>query len=304
MLCDSLVRAGYVVRAALRREVATTVTAPEVAIVGDIGSTTEWGNALHDVQFVIHTAARAHVLNDSPSAEQQYLETNAEGTRNLASAAARAGVRRFIFLSSVKVNGEDSGSRPYRVDDPPRPLDAYGRSKALAEQLLYEIGAKSSMEIVCVRSPLVYGPDVRANFLKLLNCVYAERLLPLGSVRNTRSLVSLWNLCDFLVRVLEHQVAANRTWMVSDAHDVSTPELIRMLADAMGKRTRLASVPVFALYMAGSMLLAKAQVKRLCGSLSVDITETCAELDWFPPVTMQDGIGRTVDWYLRKVCGA
>lgn len=299
MLCDSLAQSGYIVRVALRSDCNVPVVVSERTVVGTINSATDWSAALHNVDFVLHIAARAHILGAESGNANLYMETNAHATRRLAEAAANAGVHRLVFMSSVKVNGENSGDGLYGPDDAPHPSDAYGESKAMAEQSLRVIAAQSGMEVVCVRSPLVYGPGVRANFLRLLDWVDREWPLPLGAVRNRRSLVSLWNLCDLLVRVLEHPAAAGRTWMVSDGEDLSTPDLIRRIGKAMHRRVRLLPVPTPVLYFAGSVLGRKAEVTRLCGSLAVDVTRTRDELQWSPPVSLDEGLARTVSWYAR-----
>lgn len=272
VLCDVLVRSGYVVRAALRSANRMPAAAPERVVVGDINTGTDWTPALRNVDLVIHVAARVHILGDEPRNASLYMESNAGGTRRLAEASANAGVQRLVFMSSVKVNGEDSGNGLYGPDDTPHPCDAYGESKAIAEQSLRAVSAQTGMETVCVRSPLVYGPGVRANFLRLLSWVDKQWPLPLGAVRNRRSLVSLWNLCDLLVHVLDHPAAADRTWMVSDAEDLSTPDLIHRIGKAMQRRVRLLPVPTSVLYLAGSLLGRKAEVMRLCGSLAVEVT--------------------------------
>ena len=194
---------------------------------------------------------------------------------NLANASAQAGIRRFEYLSSVKVNGEETTDHAYTAYDEPHPQDAYGTSKWLAEKHLMEIAARTGMETVIVRSPLVYGPGVRANFLRLLRWVDKEWPLPLGAIENSRSLVSIWNLCDLLVHVLNHPLAPGRTWMVSDGEDLSTPELIRRLGSAMGRRVRLLPVPVGLLRLFGALIGRKAEITRLCGSLTVNIEQTC-----------------------------
>lgn len=300
VLCHELARSSYVVRAALRGERALPVGVAEGAVVGDIDARTDWTQALRDVDVVLHVAARAHVLHDDPSNADLYMETNARGTQRLAESAANAGVRRLVFMSSVKVNGEHSGDGLYRAEDVPQPRDAYGESKAIAEQSLRIVAAQTGMEVVCVRSPLVYGPGVRANFLRLLRWVDNERPFPLGAVRNRRSLVSLWNLCDLLVRVVEHPSAAGRTWMVSDGEDLSTPELIQRMSRAMGRRVRMLPVPPRLLHLVGRLLGKEAEVARLCGSLAVDVTRTRDDLGWRPPVTLDEGLARTVDWYVLE----
>jgi len=240
------------------------------------------------------------MLHDSPNNAELYIDTNARGTERLAAASAAAGVRRLVLLSSVKVNGESTGERAFRPDDRPQPEDAYARSKWLAESGLKDVSSSTGMEAVIVRPPLVYGPGVRANFLRLIRWVEAGWPLPLGAVHNRRSLVSVWNLCDLLVRALEHPRAAGGTFMVSDGEDLSTPDLIRRIGAAMGKRVVLPPVPVSMLSIGGRLLGRGAEVERLCGSLAVDISSTRERLDWTPPVTVDESIARTVRWYLAE----
>jgi UDP-N-acetyl-alpha-D-quinovosamine dehydrogenase len=291
-LCGQLQAAGFTVRAALRTDRALPDSIAERCVIGDLASPGPLEAALDGVDAVVHAAARAHVLNDSPANAALYEGVNAHGTRVLAEAAARAGVGRFVYLSSIKVNGEES-HRPYRADDVPHPQDAYGRSKWAGEQALFSVCAASGMQAVVVRPPLVYGPGVKANFLRLMGWVTSGRPLPLGAIPNRRSLVSLWNLCDFVARVLEHPGAAGRVWLVSDGEDVSTTELIRRLAAALGRPARLVPVPPVLLRVAGTVLGRKAQVDRLCGSLYVDISPAREELGWRAPVTLNDGLRRT-----------
>jgi UDP-glucose 4-epimerase len=298
VLCQALARAGYTVRAALRTQRNVPDWIRETRVVGDLNGSTDWSAALADVDFVIHAAARAHVLHDPPENAQQYFAVNAEGTKQLALMAGRAGVRRFVFLSSVKVNGEATVDRPFTADDVPQPLDPYGRSKLLGEQYLGEVAAATGLPVLSVRSPLVYGPGVRANFLRLMSWVDGQRPLPLGSVANRRSLVSVWNLCDLLIHGLQHPRAAGRTWMISDGFDLSTPDLIRALATAMKRRARLIPVPVALLKLAGALVGRRAEVERLCSSLVVDASPLQVELNWHPPVSFEQGIERTVAWYL------
>jgi UDP-glucose 4-epimerase len=203
-------------------------------------------------------------------------------------------------VSSIKVNGESTIGRAYTRDDEPHPRDAYGWSKWHAEERVREIAKRTGMEAVIVRPPLVYGPGVRANFLRLLRWVDKERPLPLGAIRNSRSLVSVWNLCDLLVRLLERPAAPGRTWMVSDGEDLSTPELIRRIAGAMNRRARLVPVPVGVLDLLGKLTGRHAEVARLCSSLAVDIDQTRRELEWTPPMKVDEAIARTVNWYLSE----
>jgi nucleoside-diphosphate-sugar epimerase len=296
-LCQALAEAGHTPRAALRSDGPLPAAAAEKVIVGDISSAVDWGLALSGADAVVHAAARAHILHDSPENEGLYLAANSHATRRLAEAAARSGVRRFIYLSSIKVNGEETSGLAYTPSDSPNPQDAYGQSKLLAEQSVLEVSAATGMEVAIVRPPLVYGPGVRANFLRLMRWVDAGWPLPLGSVRNRRSLVSIWNLCDLLVRLLGNSVPSGRVWLVSDGEDLSTPDLIRRIGVAMGRKVTLLPVPV-ALLQGVAMLVGKGpEVIRLCGSLSVDISQTCDELTWSAPVGVSESFARTVAWY-------
>jgi nucleoside-diphosphate-sugar epimerase len=296
VLCSALSQDGYIVRAALREE-RTLASHDERVIVGDIGPETNWTAALEDVDFVIHAAARAHIVRDSPKNAALYFETNVAGTRALAEASMLAQVRRFIFVSSVKVNGEETTSQPFRSSDPPRSEDAYGESKRLAEMAIAELAERSRMETVVVRPPLVYGSGVRANFLRLMRWIDQGRPLPFGAINNSRSLVSVWNLCALLVNVLHNAAAPGGTWMVSDGNDVSTPELVRRLAACMGRPANLLSIPGGVLRCLGAITGRAAEVRRLCGSLQVDISATRRSLGWEPPVPLHDGLARTVAWY-------
>ena len=201
-------RSGYVVRAAVRRDVEMPIGASEKVVIGDIGAGTAWREALSGVGSVVHLAARAHMLHAHQSELSLYAEINAHATRSLASASAQAGVRRFVFLSSVKVNGEGTVDRAFTASDKPHPQDSYGESKWLGERFLIEVASDTGMEAVVVRSPLVYGPGVRANFLRLMRWVDSGWPIPFGAVNNARSLVSVWNLCDFIALALRSPTSA------------------------------------------------------------------------------------------------
>lgn len=300
VLCAVLHRSGIRVRAALRTDRAMPDCVAEKALVGDIGPATDWNAALNGVDAVMHLAARAHVLNEPAANAEAYLDTNYRGTATLADFAARVGVRRFVYLSSIKVNGEETGERPYTAMDPPSPQDAYGRSKWLGEQSLWDVAEQRGMEAVIVRPPLVYGPEVRANFLRLIRWVDKEWPLPLGAVDNRRSLISVWNLCSLLTFALESTRAAGHTLLASDGEDLSTPDLIRRIARIMERDVRLVPVPV-GLLRAGAHLLGRgAEVKRLCGSLVVDSSPARTMLGWSPPVSVDEALRRTVAWYLLQ----
>jgi nucleoside-diphosphate-sugar epimerase len=293
-----LAETRYLLRTAWHRAPASPL-GRETTVVGEIGSTTEWGAAVEGVDAIVHLAGRAHRAQLEDAEEERLLEVNARGTLSLARAAARAGVKRFILLSSIKVNGDGESGHSYAPSDEPRPSDAYGRSKWLAERFLKEVTAATAMEGVIVRPPLVYGSGVRANFLRLMRWVDRGWPLPFGRVANARSLVGVWNLCDLVLRLLEHPGAPGGTWMVSDGEDISTPDLVRRLSVAMRRRVRLLSVPVWALRACAGALGRAAEVGRLCDSLTVDIAATRRELGWSPPMSLEAGLVRTVSWYLE-----
>ncbi len=296
-LCARLAQLGYAVRALLRRDRPLPEGASDCAVIGDIGEATDWGPALRDVQAVVHLAARAHVLHDACRNDELYFRTNSRGTERLAESAARCGVERFVFLSTIKVNGEESPIRGFTAKDPPNPLDVYGRSKWEAEKAIARIAEDFGLPAVIVRSPLVYGPGVRANFLRMLRWVDRERPLPLAAIDNRRSLVSVWNLCDLLVHAIEEPAATGGTWLVSDGEDLSTPELIRRIAHAMNRRPRLLPVPAAILQGASTLIGRREEMRRLCGSLAVDICETREALGWNPPVSLDEALALTVAWY-------
>ncbi len=196
VLCETLTLAGHTVRAAVRADRNTNLACADIVAIGDIGADTDWTRALDGIDSVIHAAARAHVLHDSPANAELYIRTNAQGTRGLVDAAARSGVGRLVYLSSIKVNGEATTAEPFRAEDIPAPLDDYGRSKLAAERLVLEAAAAGRVDGLIVRPPLVYGSGVRANFLRLMTLIWKGVPLPLGAVNNSRSLVSVWNLAD------------------------------------------------------------------------------------------------------------
>ena len=299
-MCDLLAHSHYQVRAALRVDRPLPAGASEKVTIGEIAENTDWSVALEGVDCVMHIAARAHVRHDARAGANLYVETNANGTRCLANAAAELGVRRFVYLSSVKVNGEGTAGHPYSSGDEPHPSDAYGVSKWLGEKYLMEIATRTDMECTIVRSPLVYGPGVRANFFRLMQWVENASVLPLGAIDNSRSLVSIWNLCDLLINLLENPRAPGRTWMVSDGEDLSTPELVRRIARALGRRVKLLPVPVSVLSLTALLLGRRTEIRRLCGSLVLDIAPTRSELNWSPPITVDEGLNRTVRWYLSE----
>jgi nucleoside-diphosphate-sugar epimerase len=273
-------------------------SAVQLTKVPQVDGATDWHAALEGVSCVFHLAARAHILEErAKNPLDAFLRVNTEGTRTLAQAAVAAGVKRMVFVSSIKVNGERTNAHPYRADDVPAPVDDYGVSKQRAEAALREVAATGGLEAVIVRPPLVYGPGVGANFLKLLKLIDRGIPLPLGSVRNRRSLVSVWNLCDLLATCGRSAAAPGRTFMVSDGRDLSTPELIRSIAQALDRPARLPRVPLAWLQFAAKASGQMAQYARLCYSLVVDMNPTQKTLDWRPPMTVEESLARTVSWY-------
>jgi nucleoside-diphosphate-sugar epimerase len=256
----------------------------------DLGPDADWRPALAEVDVVVHLAARVHVQSSSarPSHEE-FHRVNVDGTRVLAAQAVEAGVRRFVFLSSVKVHGEQGA---LHEDSALAPSDAYGISKRDAEAALRDLAQATGLEVVVVRPPLVHGPGVKANMRSLLAAVRRGIPLPLGAVSNRRSLVGVDNLADLIAACLEHPAAAGEAFLVSDGEDVSTPDLVRRLATAVNCGPRLLPVPVWCLRASAALLGRSAEVDRLTGSLTVDISKSRRLLGWVPPVTLDDGLRR------------
>lgn len=263
-------------------------------IVGNIDGATDWQPALSGCDAVVHLAARVHVMDDTTQNPLAlYRATNTYATLNLARQAAQAGVKRFVFISTIKVNGEGRDT-PYRETDVPAPEDAYAISKWEAEQGLRQIAADTGLEVVILRPPLVYGPRVKANFQRLIHIVNRGWPLPLGAIRNRRSLLYLGNFVDAIRLCVEHPAAAGQTYLLDDGQVVSTPELIRAVARAMGRPSRLLVVPVSLLRFAGKLLGKRAAVDRLTGSLYVDSSAIRSRLGWVPPFSMEAGLSATV----------
>lgn len=262
--------------------------------VGEIDGTTKWLDALSGQQVVIHAAARAHIMKDEMAEPlSEYRRVNVEGTLNLARQAVEAGVNRFIFISSIKVNGEQTPlGVPFTADDLPAPVDPYGISKWEAEKGLQELAAKSGMEVVIIRPPLVYGPEVKGNFASLIRLLQQGLPLPLGAIGNQRSLVGLDNLVDLIITCIDHRAAANQVFLAGDGEDLSTTELLRALAKAMGRAPYLVPVPAGLLMLSATLIGKRVFAKRLLGSLQVDITKTRDVLEWRPPVSVEEGLRR------------
>jgi len=274
----------------------------EEFLVADLARDTPWIPALAGVDVLIHTAARVHVMEDEARDPLvAYRAVNVDGTLNLARQAAAAGVRRFIFISSIKVNGESTeAGRPFTADDLPVPIDPYGISKEEAERQLRSLASKTGMEVVIIRPPLVYGPGVKANFLSMMQCLAHSIPLPFGAICNQRSLVALDNLVDLIVRCIDRPAAANQTFLVSDGDDVSTTELLERIGLALGKPAILLPVPSAWLEFSASLFGQQGLALRLCGSLQVDISKTRSMLGWAPPCTMEEELGKTARAFLDE----
>ena len=267
--------------------------------VGDQTPSTDWSTALVSISCVIHCAARVHVMQEAatdPLAE--FRRVNVQGTLNLAQQAAQAGVRRFIFVSSIKVNGESTqlGS-PFHADDDPAPQDAYGVSKMEAEQGSRALAAETGMEVVIIRPPLVYGSGVKANFAAMMRWLSRGIPLPFGAIHNKRSFVALDNLVDLILTCLTHPAAANQIFLVSDGEDVSTTELLSRIGQAMGKPAHLVPVPAGLIKFVANILGKGDVAQRLCGSLQVDIEKTRRLLGWNPPLTLNEGLKKAADGF-------
>lgn len=282
----------FIVRASLRHGTEALPPGVECVVTGDLGQDVNWTGALANVDAVVHLAARVHVMRETATNPlTEFRRVNVTGTIALARQAAAAGVRRLVYLSSVKVNGEEG---VFSEEDDPSPDDAYGTSKHEAEVSLRQIAGETGMDVVIVRPPLVYGPGVRANFQALARLVARGVPLPLGAIHNRRSLVALDNLVDFVVTCLLHPSAVNETFLVSDGEDLSTPDLIRRLGLAMNQPVRLIPVPAALLNAAATLMGKRDSASRLTGSLQVDISKARRLLHWSPPISVDEGLRRAV----------
>lgn len=291
-LCRGLLDRGQPIRPLVRQDALPSEWGGSASVIGDLGPETAWDQALAGVRCVVHCAAHVHQMGTSgPTVDDDYHRVNTLGTAHLAEEAARVGVRRLVFVSSIKVMGESTQpGRPFRFSDTPAPQDAYGRSKWAAELRLWEVARATGLEVVVVRPPLVYGPGVKANFQSLIRWVRKGIPLPLGAVHNSRSLISLGNLTDLIIRCTYHPRAVGHTFLASDGQNLSTPALIRALAQTMGRPARLVSIPISILKLAGHLTGRSGQIDRLTSSLEVDIGHTTGVLDWKPVMTVQQGL--------------
>jgi len=314
-LCPRLVQSGYMVRGAFRSADRFPLQrgGVEYVVVGDIGPETDWRRVLAQIDVVIHLAGRAHVMEETsedPAAE--YRRVNTDATRQLAKAAVQQGVRRLIFISTVKVNGEESPDRPFTEADIPHPADPYAVSKWEAEQALAQIAGTSALELVIFRLPLVYGPNVKGNFLNLLNFISRHKIFPLRNLKNRRSLLYIENCIDVLMLAVHHPQVANKTFFISDQADLTTPELIRALTQSLDRRCNMFPFPLGGLRIlakTGDMAehlwhkklpLNSARLQRLAGSLMVDSRLFSDITGWHPPYSPEEGLKQTAGWYVKK----
>lgn len=287
---------GYDVRVSSRRKFTSSKVELEHSHVGDLGPSTNWFAALQGVGTVVHCAGRAHVIKEMTVDPLTAFRTvNVEGTLNLARQAVESGVNRFIFISSIGVNGAQTVlGKPFTETDKPNPHNAYALSKWEAEQGLLLLADETGLEVVIIRPPLVYGFNAPGSFGSLFRAVQCGWPLPLGAVHNQRSLIALDNLVDFIITCTSHPQAAHQTFLVSDGKDLSTTELVRGIAQASRVPVRLLPVPVWALQAGASFLGKVDAVQRLCGSLQIDISKACSLLNWVPPLSTEEGLRRAV----------
>ena len=290
ILCGELLSRGHDVSAAVRRSGSAPSGTKEI-LVGDIDASTDWSHALEGQDAVIHLAARVHVMIESatdPLAE--FRRINTAGTRRLAAESKSSGIEKFIFLSSIKANGEATDSKPFTVNDAPHPEDPYGVSKLEAEQAIESIAEGAGTQFSIIRTPLVYGPGVGGNFLRLLKIVDKRLPIPLAAVKNRRSMVSVWNLCDLIAHLLKSDQPGSQLVLVSDKERLSTPELVRAIGRGLDKPARLLWIPVFLLKLAGKAAGKKSEIDRLVGSLEIEVGSTAPDFTWSAPQSAIEGI--------------
>ena len=301
-LCAGAAARGMQVRGSIRHQ-CDLPAGVERVVVGEIDEKTNWWGALNGCDIVMHLAARAHVMHESAKNPlEEFRRVNVQGTEHLARNAVASGVKRFVYVSSIKVNGEETlGGKSYAERDMPMPQDAYGVSKWEAEQVLHRVAEETGLEVVIVRPPLVYGAGVKGNFAQLLSVLMRGIPLPLASIRNQRDLIYVGNLVDALIACATHPAAVGQTYLVSDGEGVSTPDLIRNLAQALGKFNLVFPFPIYVMRFCAGLFGKSAAVDRLTQSLQIDSSKIRKELCWKPPCRMQQGLQATADWYLQSI---
>lgn len=307
VLSAMLIKEGYSVRCtvhfieSISREIKNSLNGCEIVKMDEIGQNTDWHEILGGVEAVVHLAARTPVMKENiPNPLTAYRKINVGGTESLARAASNAGIGRFIYVSSIGVNGSQTLDRPFTEKDSPNPRDNYALSKWEAEQILHQIVEEVGLNVVIIRPSLVYGPGVKENLLRLLQWIYCGVPLPLTNIDNLRSLIGVDNLADLLVSCIENPNAVGETFLAADGEDLSTPELIRRLANMLNRPTRLFPFPKALLNM-GARLLGKRDVlDRLCGSLVVDVNKARQLLNWRPKMNVNEGLAQMAEWYLSE----
>lgn len=304
-LCNVLRTQGCPVRSAVRKldehcdMMASDAQGSDVVAVGDIGARTDWSQALKDVDTVVHLAARVHILQEmSKNPIESFRSVNVAGSERLANISVALGVKRFIYVSSISIHGNSTGERAYVEEDEAQPHSPYAVSKWEAELALRRVAQESRLELVIVRPPLVYGPGVGGNFLRLMRWADKGWPLPLGSVSNLRSFIGIENLVDLLVKCIEHPNAAGETFLVADGDDLSTPDLIRKVAKLLKRPTRIFPFPVSILRATASMMHMEDVLDRLCNCLQVDAGKAHRMLGWKPSVSLSEGFEQTTRWYV------
>ena len=294
-LTSLLNREGTELGMGVRSRFSQRDTQHKAIAIGNINGTTDWSTALQRTGAIVHLAARVHIMrDDSKDPLAAFRSVNVEGTLNLARQAAENGVKRFVFISSIKVHGEKTDTTPFHPSAPPAPTDPYSKSKLEAENGLLQIARETGLEIVIIRPPLVYGKEAEGNFARLRKLSTLGFPLPFGSINNKRSLVGIDNLCSLIKTCLDHPNATRAPLLVSDNQDISTPDLIRLLAASAGRSIRLLPVPVPALQMLATLCGRGPEIGRLSESLQIDCSETMRLLDWHPPVSLKEGIKQSI----------
>ena len=302
-VCEQLLAGGWQVKGTIRSSSQDGVSLPEGVIpcsVDSLGPGTDWRKALSGIEVIVHLAARVHIMKDtSEDSLLEFRQVNTHATERLARMAAQTGARRFVFLSTIKVNGEDSGDRAFNEDDALNPQDNYALSKLEAEQVLRRVAQETGLDVVILRSPMVYGPGVKGNFLRLIQVVQRGIPLPLASVHNRRSVIFLGNLVEAVISCMTHPQAKGKTYLVSDDEQLSTAELISRTARALGKSARLLPFPVELLRYAAMVLGKSAEADKLLNSLLVDSSKIRSELGWKPHFSLDEGLSETARWFLQ-----
>ena len=300
-LCDQLAIRGFQVRRAVRALSPNLARQDDLHAIGDLSAFADWRSLTSGVEAIMHLANRAHRAVRASRNEVELIRSiNVGATVQLATSAARTGVRRFVYVSSVHVNGSSTAGVPFTEEDIPAPVGVYATSKWQAEQALRDIESSMGLPVTIVRPPLVYGPRVKGNMLTLLNLIGRRTPLPLGSIHNLRSFVAVANLADLLIRCVDHPAASGSLFLAADGEDVSTPDLVRMIASAMGARVRMPHVPTMALRMIAAVLGRRSAFESFAGSLQVSSAHARAALGWRPPVDLQHGIEVMTEWFLRE----